>query len=40
MGLGAAGVLGMVELVSVYVQVVFVGEVGFGYEQHIDLLLF
>ena len=26
-----AGVLGMVEFVSVYVQVVFVGEVGFRY---------
>ena len=34
-GLSAA-VLGMVELVSVYVQVVFVGEVGFRYEQYVD----
>ena len=35
-----AGVLGMVEFVSVYVQVVFVGEVGFRYEYYIDLLVF
>ena len=40
MVLGAAGVLGMVELVSVYVQVVFVGEVGFRYEHYVDLLVF
>ena len=36
----SAGVLGMVELVSVYVQVVFVGEVGFRYEHYVDLLVF
>ena len=36
----SAGVLGMVELVSVYVQVVFVGEVGFSYEHYVDLLVF
>ena len=39
MGL-SAGVLSMVELVSVYVQVVFVGEVGFRYEHYVDLLVF
>ena len=39
MGL-SAGVLGMVKLVSVYVQVVFVGEVGFRYEHYVDLLVF
>ena len=39
MGL-SAGVLGVVEVVAVYFEVVFVGEVGFGYEHHIDLLLF
>ena len=40
MGL-SAGMLGMVELyVSVYVQVVFVGEVGFRYEHYVDLLVF
>ena len=32
----STGVLGMVELVSVYVQVVFVGEVGFRYEPYVD----
>ena len=34
MGL-SAGVLCMVKLVSVYVQVVFVGEVGFRYEHYV-----
>ena len=32
----SAGVLGMVELVSVYIQVVFVGEVGFRNEHYVD----
>ena len=32
MGL-SAGVLGVVEVVAVYFEVVFVGEVGFGYES-------
>ena len=36
----STGVLGVVEVVAVYFEVVFVGEVGFGYEQYIDLLLF
>ena len=36
----SAGVLGVVEVVAMYFEVVFVGEVGFGYEHHIDLLLF
>ena len=39
MGL-SAGVLGVVEVVAVYFKLVFVGEVGFGHEHHIDLLLF
>ena len=33
-------VLDVVEVVAVYFEVVFVGEVGFGYEHHVDLLLF
>ena len=36
----STGVLGVVEVVAMYFEVVFVGEVGFGYEQYIDLLLF
>ena len=36
----SAGVLGVVEVVAVYFEVVFVGEVGSGYEHHVDLLLF
>ena len=36
----SAGVLGVVEVVAVYFKLVFVGEVGFGHEHHIDLLLF
>ena len=39
MGL-SAGVLGVVEVVAMYFEVVFVGEVVFGYEHHVDLLLF
>ena len=36
----SAGVLGVVEVVAVYFEVVFVGEVGFEYEHYVDLLLF
>ena len=36
----STGMLHMVEVVAVYFEVVFVGEVGFRYEQYIDLLLF
>ena len=36
----STGVLGMVEVVAVYFEVVFVGEVGFRYEHYVDLLLF
>ena len=32
-------VLGVVEVVAVYFEVVFVGEVGFRYEHYVDLLL-
>ena len=35
----SAGVLGVVEVVAVYFEVVFVGEVGFRYEHYVDLLL-
>ena len=35
----STGVLGVVEVVAVYFEVVFVGEVGFGYEHYVDLLL-
>ena len=34
------GVLGMVEVVAVYFEVVFVGEMGFRYEHYVDMLLF
>ena len=34
------GVLGMVDVVAVYFEVVFVNEVGFRYEHYVDLLLF
>ena len=36
----STGMLGMVEVVAVYFEVVFVGEVGFRYEHYVDLLLF
>ena len=36
----SAGVLCVVKVVAVYFEVVFVGEVGFGYEHHVYLLLF
>ena len=36
----STGVLGVVEVVAVYFEVVFVGEVGFRYEHYVDLLLF
>ena len=32
--------LGMVEVITVYFEIVFVGEVGFRYEHYVDLLLF
>ena len=32
-------VLGMVEVVAVYFEIVFVGEVGFRYEHYVVLLL-
>ena len=32
--------LGMVEVVAVYFEVVFVDEVGFRYEHYVHLLLF
>ena len=35
----STGVLGVVEVVAVYFEVVFVGEVGFRYEHYVDLLL-
>ena len=34
------GMLGMVEVITIYFEIVFVGEVGFRYEHHVDLLLF
>ena len=34
------GMLGMVKVVAVYFEVVFVGEVGFRYEHYVNLLLF
>ena len=36
----STGVLCVVEVVAVYFEVALVGEVGFGFEQYIDLLLF
>ena len=36
----STGVLGMIEVVAVYVEVDFVGEVGFRYEHYVDFLLF
>ena len=33
-------VLDVVEVVAMYFEVVFVGEVGFRYEHYVDLLLF
>ena len=36
----STGVLGVVDVVAVYFEVAFVGEVGFGYEYYVDLLLF
>ena len=36
----STGVLDVVDVVAVYFEIVFVGEVGFGYKQYIDLLLF
>ena len=36
----SSGMLGMVEVVVVYFDVVFVGEAGFRYEHYVDLLLF
>ena len=36
----STGMLGMVEVIAVYFEVVFVGEVGFRYEHYGDLLLF
>ena len=34
------GLLGVIEVVAVYFEVVFVGEVGFRYEHYVNLLLF
>ena len=34
------GMLGMVEVIAVYFEIVFIGEVGFRYEHYVDLLLF
>ena len=36
----STGVLGMVEVVAVYFDVGFVGEVGFRYEHYVYLLLY
>ena len=36
----STGVLGMVEVLAVYFEVVFVGKVDVGYEHYVDLLLF
>ena len=36
----STGVLSVVEVVAVYFEIVFFGEVGFGYEHYVDLLLF
>ena len=36
----STGMLRMVEVVAVYFEVVFVGEVSFRYEHYVDLLLF
>ena len=36
----STGVLGIVEVVALYFEVVFVGEVGFRYEHYVGLLLF
>ena len=33
-------VLGVVEVLAVYFELVFVGEVDVGYEHYVDLLLF
>ena len=36
----STGMLGMVEVIAVYFEIVFVGEVSFSYEHYVDLLLF
>ena len=36
----STGMLGMVEVITVYFEIVFVGEVGFRYDHYVDLLLF
>ena len=36
----STGVLGVIEVVVLYFEVVFVGEVGFSYEHYVGLLLF
>ena len=36
----STGMFGMVELITVYFEIVFVDEVGFRYEHYVDLLLF
>ena len=36
----STGTLGIVEVIAVYFEVIFVGEVGFRYEHYVDLLLF
>ena len=36
----STGVLGMVGVVAVYFEVIFVDEVGCRYEHYVDLLLF
>ena len=39
MGL-STGMLGMIEVITVYFQVIFVDKVSFRYEHYVDLLLF
>ena len=34
------GMLGMIEVITVYFEIVFVGEVSFRYTHYVDLLLF
>ena len=36
----STGMLGVVEVITIYFQVIFVGEVSFSYEYYVDLLLF
>ena len=36
----STGMLGMVEVIAVYFEIIFVGEVGFRYKHYVDLLLF